>query len=113
MSALPLDVLRVLVGLHTLADCLRLIADVPHFRAPEGLMDQELSRELFPVSWQPLFPLALAGSSPLLATLVRVLFLARFPWRKLATVEPFQVVLHLWMNFLASLAVLGERYRLS
>jgi asparagine synthase (glutamine-hydrolysing) len=77
----------------------------------------------------------LAGISPLLATLVRVLgfpdsllgyltekatalrgmlapsflerhqgrdpyreFLARFPWRKLATVEPFQVVLHLWMK---------------
>jgi hypothetical protein len=75
MPALPLDVFRVLVGLLTLAYCLRLIADIPHFWAPDGLMDQELSRELFPFSWQPLFQPGM-GAGPLTAVLGGACFLA-------------------------------------
>jgi hypothetical protein len=66
-GALPLDLFRVLVGLIAFGYCLRQLADVPVFFAPDGLVPHAETQALFPFVWQPLFPPDLgAGPASLL-----------------------------------------------
>ena len=54
-DALPLDLFRVAVGLLAVAYLLRAAFEAPIFSSPDGLIDHELSEEIFPYTIQPLF----------------------------------------------------------
>ena len=54
--ALPLDIVRVLVGLLTFAYFVRTYVEAPLFSAPDGLLDHALVRRIFPFTRISLFP---------------------------------------------------------
>lgn len=54
--ALPLDIVRVFVGLLTFAYFVRTFVEAPLFSAPEGLLDHALVRRMFPFTRMSLFP---------------------------------------------------------
>ena len=54
-DALPLDLFRIAVGLLAVAYLLRAAFEAPYFSSPDGLIDHELSEEIFPYTIQPLF----------------------------------------------------------
>jgi hypothetical protein len=56
MSALPLDIVRFLVGCLTFAYFARTYREAPLFSGPDGLLDHALVRRMFPFTRMSLFP---------------------------------------------------------
>ena len=56
MSALPLDLFRVLVGLLGVGYFVRTLREIPDFGALDGLIDHSLQRRLLPFARMGCFP---------------------------------------------------------
>jgi hypothetical protein len=55
VDALPLDVFRIAIGCLSLAYFARTLLEAPLYSNPDGLIDHELTRLIFPYTWMGMF----------------------------------------------------------
>jgi hypothetical protein len=55
VDALPLDVFRIAIGCLSLAYFARTLREAPLYSSPDGLLDHQLTRLIFPYTWMGMF----------------------------------------------------------
>ena len=58
VPALPLDLFRIAAGVVVFGYLVRLLIEAPDIHAADGFVDHARALEIFPFTWQPLFPTA-------------------------------------------------------